>query len=399
MSKPKGGHPTRSLRIAIATAGRFHVLDLARELADLGHDVTFYSMLPNSRVEDFGLDSRRHRSMLAYVVPLAGMQRYAPRLLPELRDRFLSVAIDRSVEAALEPCDVFIGMSGIFVRALRTARSRYGARIWVERGSRHILSQLEILAATPGARAPTSDTVEREIEGYRLADRIVIPSRHVAESFECDASAHSKLFVNPYGVKLDMFPCRGHAPWADEPLQLIYAGNWSLQKGCDILREAVAAIDGVRLTHVGALADAEFPARDSRFEHCNAVHQSELARFYADHHGFVSASRQDGLSMVLVQALACGLPIICSDRTGGEDLAHTPALGNRISLVPNGNVGALREAIEKLRDRLRGGGAFLPLSPEDLAKLSWSAYAKRYEAELLADCYAQTRKTPVDVNA
>jgi hypothetical protein len=32
---------TRRIRVAIATAGRFHVLDLARELNGLGNDVKF----------------------------------------------------------------------------------------------------------------------------------------------------------------------------------------------------------------------------------------------------------------------------------------------------------------------------------------------------------------------
>src|SRR5690242_18534482 len=37
---------TGRLRIAIATGGRFHVLDLARELAALGHEVQLYSFVP-----------------------------------------------------------------------------------------------------------------------------------------------------------------------------------------------------------------------------------------------------------------------------------------------------------------------------------------------------------------
>ena len=52
-----GGASGRGRRIAIATAGRFHVLDLARELAALGHEVRFYSMLPPSRTASFGLQA------------------------------------------------------------------------------------------------------------------------------------------------------------------------------------------------------------------------------------------------------------------------------------------------------------------------------------------------------
>ena len=54
---------TRRFRVAIATAGRFHVLDLARELNALGYAVDFYSYVPKSRAVRFGLPSACHRSL------------------------------------------------------------------------------------------------------------------------------------------------------------------------------------------------------------------------------------------------------------------------------------------------------------------------------------------------
>lgn len=108
-----------------------------------------------------------------------------------------------------------------------------------------------------------------------------------------------------------------------------------------------------------------------------------MIQFYHEADGFILASRQDGFGMVLGQALASGLPLICTDRTGGEDLAHTPALRERIVVVSNGNAAALREGIERLRDKLRNGSRFTPLTNLDLETLSWSTYGKRYEAELL----------------
>src|SRR5205814_2148833 len=97
-------------------------------------------------------------------------------------------ALDRSVSVMLEPCDVFICMSGIYLGAALLAQQKYGAKVWLERGSRHILSQHEILAAIPGANQPTSDVIARELEGYTKADKIVVPSRHVFESFKRDRS-------------------------------------------------------------------------------------------------------------------------------------------------------------------------------------------------------------------
>ena len=68
------------MKIAIATTGRFHVLDLARELSHLGHDVAFYSILPKRRLIQFGLPMDCHRGwVLICLAPLQLLSRQVPR--------------------------------------------------------------------------------------------------------------------------------------------------------------------------------------------------------------------------------------------------------------------------------------------------------------------------------
>lgn len=366
------------------------MLDLARELVARGHAVTFYSMLPDSRVETFGLDRRLHRSLLPSVAPLAAWQHFAPQTLPAWHDWALSRILDRAVASVLEPCDVLICMSGIFIQTIRSARSKFGAQIWLERGSRHIESQSEIPASVPGARRVSASAIARKLEGYYLADRIVVPSRHVAESFERDPVAHKKLFVNAYGTDLDLFPYAENVR-AEGPLKLVFAGAWSLRKGCDVFEKAVQGCSNIRLQHLGAISDYRFPAGDERFHHVAPVPQSELSKFCHVSDAFVHASREEGLSVVQAQALASGLPIICTDRTGGEDLGHTVALRDRIIVVPLGGASALQDGIEQFRYRLHNGLRFLPVSSDDRATLSWSAYGARYANELIADTRSSKR--------
>ena len=374
---------TRPLNIAIATAGRFHLLDLARELHTLGHHVRFYSYVPRARARHFGLPDECHVPLLPLVIPAVAWERIAPRLMPRMRERALYALLNRAVIMRLHPCDVFICMSGIYLEAARFATERYGAAIWLHRGSRHILSQDEILAAVPGAGRPSAFAIRRELEGYVLADRIVIQAAHVEESFRRDPAAHAKLFRNPTGTNLSMFPVRPDRP-AIEPFSLLYVGGWSLRKGCDVLAEAVRQTGAVQLKHVGAIGDCAFPVGYPQFTHVDAVSQPELATFYAEADLFVLASREEGLSAVLIQALASGLSIVCTERTGGADLAHTPALAARITVVPHDDVGALVGAIARWRDRWREGKKFPPLSEADRETLSWAAYAQRYSDELLA---------------
>ena len=373
----------RRLSIAIATAGRFHVLDLARELHNLGHHVRFYSYVPRARALRFGLPGECHVSLLPVVLLGVAWEQIAPRVMPRLRERILYALLNHAVMMRLRPCDVFICMSGIYLEAARFAKGWYGAAIWLHRGSRHILSQDEILAAVPGAERPSPFAIRRELEGYGLADRIVIQAGHVEESFRRDPAAHAKLFRNPTGTSLSMFPLRCKKP----PLEfftLIYVGSWSLRKGCDVLAEAIRRMDGVQLKHVGAIGDCAFPLADPRFTHLDPVLQPDLTRFYAEADLFVLASREEGLSAVLIQALASGLPIVCTEHTGGADLAHTPALAASITIVPHDDVGALVGAIRKWRDRWLRQERLPELEETDRKTLSWAAYARRYSDELLA---------------
>lgn len=373
----------RRLKIAVATAGRFHALDLARELYVLGHQVRFYSYVPRTRTRRFGLPDQCHVSLLPLVFPAVGWERMMPGRMAGMSERVLYALLNRAVMMRLRPCAVFICMSGIYLEAARFAKKRFGATIWLERGSRHILSQDEILAAIPGAKRPSPLAVRRELAGYSLADRIVIPSHHVAESFHRDEFTYSKLFYNPYGVDLATFPCRREKAPAD-PLSFLFVGTWCLRKGCDLLVEAVRKVSGVRLTHVGAIGDQDFPIGDDRFIHVDPVPQSELADFYTAADVFVLASREEGLALVLSQALACGVPLICTDRTGGADLAYTPALAAHITVVPHDDVSALACAIARWRDRWRAGETLPRLSETDREKLSWAAYARRYSDEMRA---------------
>jgi starch synthase len=377
------------MKIAIASLGRFHVLDLARELDRLGYDTRFYSYVRRKRAERFGLPVRSHRGLLQFVAPLVAWQEYAGSVMPGLRERAMAHALDAAMKVRLEPCDVFICMSGMYLEAARHARRRYGAQIWLERGSRHILSQRAILARLGAARGPSDFIVERELAGYQLADRIVVPSSHVKESFAIeDAAISSKLLVNPYGVDLDQFPAQVDASSVETPTA-IFVGGWSRRKGVDILVEAVRRLDRVHLLHVGSLVDAPFPHDDPRFEHIEPVPQWRLAEFYSRAHVFALASREDGFGLVLAQALAMGLPLVCTTMTGGIDLAHSPELRKRIRVTePDDPVAFAAALMEAFASVMKTGG-LPPLHETDRAQLSWEAYGRRY-AEALSQSLAQT---------
>jgi starch synthase len=368
-------------RIAIITHGAFHVLDLARELHALGHSVTVYSVLPTRRIAAKGIPSRCYRNLLPYLFPLAALARRGPKSCQRRFDRIFQLAVDSMAAAVLGPCDVLIGMSGMCVASLKTARRRFGAKIFLERASRHILSQKEILDAIPnsGGEAIPEFLIKRELWAYEFADVISIPSRHAEDSFLERGVPPSKLFRNPYGADLEVFYST-FAPNLDCPT-VIYTGTWSLQKGCDLLWEACQRARAWKLLHVGLVGDASVPV-SSYFEHVEPVLQHRLPEYYARANVAVLPSRQDGFGLVMAQAVACGLPIVCSDMTGGPDLREMLDNCEEIHIVPTGDSRALSMGIQRALGQAanqRGKRNFLGAIRE---RLSWRAYGRRYSAEI-----------------
>jgi len=381
------------LRIGIATSGRFHLLDLARELDALGMDVRFYSYVSRKRAAKFGLPERCHVALLPFLFPLVVLERLFPRFIPRTIERLMSWALDLVVIFCMRPCDLFICMSGMYLRAPRFARRRYGAKIGLHRGSMHIQAQREILASLPKASQVTRFMMRRELKGYDVADYIEVPSMHAAKSFSSWPGLAHKVFLNSYGVNLNQFPLRIGALPAEPTV--LFVGNWAYQKGVDVLVEAIAEMNDVRLIHVGALLDAPFPT-NTRFVHHDPIPQWELKKFYGAAHVFALASRQDGFGMVLSQALATGLLVVCTERTGGPDLARLPGLSRFIRVVQSGDALALRRALTQALDDAIGKGRVAPITEAERQALSWRAYALRdlqFMSKILQSCPPFTAET------
>lgn len=380
----------RRLRIAIVTSGRFHVVDLARELLALGHDVTLYSALPPWRTRAYGVPLSHTRwlgpaPVAALLAARRGMRTARWR---GISARAMSEAVDATAAAALRPCDVVIGMSGMSLRTLKKAKKRYGALTIVERSSQHIQAQRDILASIdPGGQRVDLMiprwSLERELEEYAFADKISVPAAHVVRSFVACGIPEERLLRNPFGTDITWF--RPTAPPPEGTRRIIMAGAWSLQKGADVLVEAWRRLDRVRpveLVHCGAVVDVPQP-REPRFVAAGFLPQRELWRRYGEANVFALASRQEGLAVVQVQALASGLPLVCTTRTGGEDLREFLPDPEAISVVPPDDPDALATALAAALDRPpRLVDGVRDVVGAGRHALSWRGYAERWDDTL-----------------
>lgn len=364
------------MKVNILSPGRFHVCDLARELNKLGFDVKFYSFVPIHRAETFGLPRKCSASFFWWLAPIVFLEKKAWFRRDNWTDlrRWIQ---DFLTSLMMRKADVLIAMSGEFNRSMDKAR-KGGTLIICERGSKHILDQKRILDSNPAIRfsSISESNVNRELTSYELADFIVVGAQHVEITFLKRGFPKSKLFVNPYGVDLKDFHSVDNA---SKEYDFLMVGTWSYQKGSDLIAEAISRTQ-YTLLHVGALGDIPFP-EGNQFKHVPPVDQKELYKYYAQAKVFILPSRQDGLAMVLAQAVACHLPIIASADGGACDLKERVAMPEYISILEELSadsiimkMGEMLPLYEQLQNRSYAGDA--------LNDLTWSAYGRRY-AEFL----------------
>jgi glycosyltransferase involved in cell wall biosynthesis len=160
----------------------------------------------------------------------------------------------------------------------------------------------------------------------------------------------------PYFCDMSAFAAVSQAPEPDRPLRLLYCGQMVHRKGVDLLVKAFARLvrqhPNVRLKMVGdgeLMTDLRAGLPDGvreRVEFTGFLQVSELPAQFADADAFVLPSRHDGWGVVVNQALAAGLPIVCSDAVGAA--VDTVVPGENGMIVPSGDEDALFRAFAEL---------------------------------------------------
>ncbi len=187
-------------------------------------------------------------------------------------------------------------------------------------------------------------------------------ARHVLVTSPTTAATLAADFAVPAGKIAVAVPGTDPAPRAQGtggPLQLLSVGSVVPRKAYDTLVRALAPLRGRdwRLTIAGsadrdaaALAALEAALRDTGLDERIVLYgpasTRELADLYAGADLLVMASLYEGYGMVLAEALARGLPIVCT--TGGA-AAETVPDAAALKVAP-GSERALSEAIGRVLD-------------------------------------------------
>lgn len=171
-----------------------------------------------------------------------------------------------------------------------------------------------------GALTDPAWVLDRKVAELETADLVVTASTLSALSVERQLPSKPVARI-PYGCPA---PASEVRPSTGGPLRVLYVGGLTQRKGLSYLFDAMASLgDVARLTVVGRGAPSPSSALDAalaRHRYVPNVAHQLMATMMRDHDVLVLPSIVEGFGLVITEALAQGLPVVATDRTGAVDL-------------------------------------------------------------------------------
>ncbi|MEQ1248623.1 glycosyltransferase family 4 protein [Acinetobacter soli] len=361
------------MEIQIATTTGFHLKKLAVGLDRLNNSVIYYTYIPNFRNKKENLDKKWVISFFWKLFPYSALalNKYLP-----FQKKYVEIMLEKSdiaISRKIKKSSIFIGLSGMSVECAIKAKEK-GAIVIIERGSRHVISQNELVMNND--KGLSDFYINRELSSYSCADYISVLSKHSAQSFFDNGFDSNKIFINPLGVDLNNFKM---SKKPDKGFNILFVGGWSYRKGVDLLSKAVDRNEKWNLTHIGTVVDVDFPMNHKRIKSLGHKTHKEIAGLMSNFNILVLPSREDGFGMVLLEALASGLPVVASEMTGGPDIKEIIKKPEWIEIVKSGSLESLEKGISRMEEKEKKIEIDRNiLTREDKEFFSWDQYVLRY---------------------
>jgi len=347
---------------------------------------------------------------------------------------FQKLVPQREIEAA----DVVVGFdTSAWIIGERAKRA--GKKFVLDQSVGHPLSRAKAVREAggdetmwPEAFVSRTDVVkEAEAQEHALADMVVVASSFSKRTLVENGVPEEKIRVLPYGVggefvaagaarhgargeRLEALDAR-HSTLATKPFRFLYAGYLTKRKGIGVLLQAWQGARGMGLEDKGNGLEArgEGRAHGAHFDRDNfeiskksaelrlvgggeqpvplppgvvclgQTPREALLREMSEAEVFVFPSLFEGFALVILEAMAAGLPVITTPNTAGPDLIED---GKEGLIVPAGDVEALRTAMESLLNNPERARTMGHAAHEKAKEYTWEKYGEKWEAMLHELC-------------
>jgi alpha-maltose-1-phosphate synthase len=237
----------------------------------------------------------------------------------------------------------------------------------------------EFASALQSTREPAWK-LERKEQEIQLADRIFVASSVVQQSLLDAGVAPEKISVIPFGSPHDYFHPQ---PKEDRTFRALFVGRVGPRKGVHYLLQAWQHLQlpKAELLCVGI---NEFPESwlaqyRNCFQYIPSVPHTSLNQYYSSANVFVFPSLVEGLALVLLEAMACGIPVITTTHSGGSDIITDGIEG---FIIPIRDVDALKEKLEWCYSHPQEIAEMGRAARRKAEILTWELYRKRLAEQM-----------------
>ncbi|AFY30858.1 glycosyltransferase family 4 protein [Calothrix sp. PCC 7507] len=245
----------------------------------------------------------------------------------------------------------------------------------------------ELSASLQAVREPEWK-LKRKQQEVALADHIFVASSITQQSLLQEGVSPDKITVIPYGAPIDYFQPQ---PKLDQTFRALFVGRVGPRKGVHYLIKAwqELQIPQAELMLVGL---NEFPESwlaklPDTVRYIPSVPHATLNQYYSNANVFVFPSLVEGFGLVLLEAMACGIPVITTPNTAGPDIITDGVEG---FIVPIRDSEALKEKLEWC-DRHPGELAQMGRAARHKAEqLTWEVYQQNLATQVRR-CLAASR--------
>lgn len=340
------------------------VSNLASGMSKRGHDVRVFTLRTcgGEAYEEQPDGVRVYRANALQLTKVLGMQSSLSRELYDLARKALQD----------EPADVLHAHNRFFFSSLVAARLS-------EKSRAPLVTTLHLgsLSDLPMSMRLPSMAYERTLGRYVVnhSERLIAVSKAVAKYAPHYGASAKKLTVVPNAVDTSLFyPEDEHEPRWDGRLRVGFVGRLIANKGPQYLLEAAPAL---LTTHPRAeiVLAGDGPMRPALEARARSLGIQDKVTFLGNRTDvadvlrgcdiFVRPSLMEGMPLTVLEAMACGVPVVATPVGGTPEVVQDEHTG---LLVPTADVGELSIALvrlaqqQQLRERLGEAGRRLVCS-------------------------------------
>lgn len=340
------------MKVSISIAGRGATFYLAQELEKRGMLERLITSYPRFEAVKYGIPRERVRSLLSTEVARRVLHKLPMRVQDTYAFHYLMHELfDIRAARRITPCDILWSWTSFSLASIARAHA-VGALSIVEAGNAPMVYQRKVLKEEYEANnvphhlyhLPTDLMLERVSAEYAAADYISVPSLYGKRSFMEFGIPESKIVHVPYGVDTRSFH---QVPKTDDIFRIVFVGGMCLRKGTHYLLKVFSELNLPKseLLLLGSWNEEMRPFFEKykgKFRWLGHIPQPELYKQYSQCSVFCLPSLDDGFAAVIPQAMACGLPVVCSTNTGAPDIVED---GKEGFIIPIRDLAALKEKL------------------------------------------------------